>query len=117
MGGVAALAACFAAGRLNRDFRSLPAIATALAGNEPEFSAQIEARVRERFPVGTPEAKLITYLETEGFTPEWARTGEAKAAHFTRDGFLCAKLVRIVWRSDEHGALTDLGGSYASHCF
>jgi hypothetical protein len=106
----------YTAGRYAGNVRALPTIATALTGGEPEFSAEIDERIRNLFPIGSEESRLIEYLATEGFTPEWQRVGEPKAAVFTHLGLLCEKRVRIVWRADERGTLTDIGGGYASHC-
>ena len=104
-------------GRFASDNRALPTIAVALTGNEPEFSAQIDERIHALFPIGSAEAKLIDYLDAEGFAPGWQRAGEPRSASFVRRGLLCNKIVRIVWRPDEHGLLTEIDGSYAGHCF
>ena len=107
----------FTAGRLTGSFRPLPTIAATLTGTETGFSSEIDERIRKLFPVGSEEARLIDYLAAEGFAPGWQRTGDAKAARFIRQGLLCDKSVRVVWRCDDKGTLADVGGSYASHCF
>ena len=104
-------------GRFAGNFRALPTIAATLEGDEAEFSAGIDQRIRALFPIGSDEDKLVDYLASEGFAPEWQRRGQSKSARFVRDGLLCEKIVRITWRSDPMGALTDIGGSYASQCF
>ena len=64
----------FGAGKFTGRFRSLPAIVATLPGDEAEFSRELDNRIRERFPVGTSEDKLIDYLKNEQFRPGMAAT-------------------------------------------
>jgi hypothetical protein len=104
-------------GRFAGNIRALPTIAATLAGDESGFNSEIDQKIRELFPIGSDETKLIDYLASEGFAPEWHRAREPKSALFVREGLFCQKSVRIFWRADANDALTDVGGSYASHCF
>lgn len=75
----------FAAGRMT-GFRGLPEIVGTLPGDESEFSRELDSRIRERFPAGSSEDKLLTYLDKEQFAPEWRRTRwrEFEFLHFER---------------------------------
>ena len=106
----------FGAGKFTGRFRSLPAIVATLPGDEAEFSRELDVRIRERFPVGTSEDKLIDYLKNEHFVPEWRRRDAPNESAFVWDGLLCTKIVRVRWRGDAAGILTDVGGAYESHC-
>jgi hypothetical protein len=110
------MAASFIAGRMTHGLRGLPAIAATLPGNESQFSRELNDRIRERFPIGTSEDSLIAYLAAEKFTPEWRRRDEPIASTFVWNGLLCKKIIRIYWRADTAGALTDVNGSYESRC-
>ena len=110
------MAASFGAGRTAGGFRSLPDIAATLPGDESQFSRELDERIRERFPVGTSEDKLVAYLAGEGFVPDWRRRDAANAAAFAWSGLLCKKIVRASWRADAAGVLTDVNGAYESQC-
>ncbi len=106
----------FGAGKFTGRFRSLPAIVETLPGDEAGFSRELDNRIRERFPVGTSEDKLIDYLKNEHFVPEWRRGDGANSSAFVADGLICEKIARVRWRADAAGALTEVGGAYESHC-
>jgi len=106
----------FFVGRATAGLHHLPALAATLPGDESEFNHEIDERVRELFPIGTSDEKLIAYLSAQGFTPEWRERDYANAASYTWSGVLCAKIVRVIWRADSDGALTAVNGSYKSQC-
>ncbi len=106
----------FAAGRAIGNVHSLPAIAATLPGEESEFSHELDAKVRELFPIGTSEGSLIDYLRDQGFAPEWRGRNEPNAASFIHNGLICKKMIRIFWRADPAGILTDVNGIYESQC-
>ncbi len=110
------MALSFGVGRKSGAFRPLPAIAATLPGVEADFSRELDARIRERFPIGTNEEDLIFYLDGEGFVPQWRRRDEPNTVVFTRNGLLCTDIVTVYWRSDGTGILTEVNGSYASRC-
>jgi hypothetical protein len=70
----------------------------------------------ELFPAGSSEDDLIDYLDAEGFVPEWPRRNGQNAGRFVHDGLICTKIVRVLWRSDDRGKLTNISGGYASSC-
>lgn len=108
--------ASFGVGRQAFRIRDLPNIAATLPGDESQFSRELGERIRERFPVGSNEDKLIGYLVSEDFVPEWRRRDDANASSFIRNGLLCTKIVHVLWRADASGVLTEVNGAYASHC-
>jgi hypothetical protein len=109
-------AASFGVGKGAGGFRGLPEIAATLPGDESQFSRDLDSRIRERFPIGTSEDKLVDYLVSEGFVPEWRRRDAANASAFVWSGLLCTKIIRVRWRSDSGGVLTDVSGSYEARC-
>jgi hypothetical protein len=107
--------ASFAAGRIS-SFRPLPEIVATLPGDESEFSRELDDRVRKRFPIGSSEDKLVDFLTNENFLPDWRRRDSPNASFFVQSGLICQKIVRVLWRAEAAGALTDLRGSYESRC-
>jgi hypothetical protein len=104
----------FGAGRMTLGVRIMPEIVATLPGDESLFSRELDARVRERFPVGTAQDKLIGYL-VANFVPDWPR-GDANASVFIFNGWLCARIVHVLWRADAARTLTNVSGAYESHC-
>jgi hypothetical protein len=105
----------FGAGRMT-GFHALPEIVATLPGDEADFNHEIDTRILERFPVGTSEDKLIEYLASEQFAPNWRRRDEANSSTFVQDGLICRKIARVFWRADAGGLLTDVRGAYERHC-
>src|SRR5271163_5340893 len=95
-------ALAFAAGRMTLGVRIMPEIVATLPGDESEFSRELDARLRERFPIGTSQDKLIGYLVGANFVPDWPRR-DANVGMFIFNGLLCAKTVRVLWRADAAG--------------
>ena len=108
-------AVAFAAGRMTLGVRIMPEIVATLPGDESQFSRELDARFRERFPVGTPQDKLIGYLVGANFVADWPRGG-ANVGVFIFNGWLCNRIARVLWRADSAGALTYISGAYESHC-
>jgi hypothetical protein len=105
----------FCAGRFS-SFRPLPEIVATLPGDESEFSREFDARIRERFPVGSSEDKLVDFLASESFLPDWRRRDHPNATFFVQSGLICQKIIRVFWNADAVGALTNVRGSYESRC-
>ena len=106
---VAAGSACSASTRARRWRPSLP-------GEEAEFSRELDGRIRERFPIGTSEDKLIDFLASENFVPDWRRRDIANSSSLVEGELICRKIVRVRWRADAAGLLTEVGGIYESKC-
>ncbi|MGC2782996.1 MAG: hypothetical protein WA397_03995 [Roseiarcus sp.] len=109
------MALSFAAGRLTLALRIMPEIVATLPNDESQFSRELDARFRERFPIGTSQDKLIGYLVGANFVPDWPR-GDANASRFVFNGLLCDRIARVLWRADAAGNLTRVSGAYESHC-
>jgi hypothetical protein len=109
------MALSFAAGRMTLGVRIMPEIVATVPGDESQFSRELDARLRERFPVGTSQDKLVGYLVGANFVPDWPQRG-ANVAVFIFNGLMCAKTVGVLWRSDAAGSLTSIGGAYKDHC-
>ena len=105
----------FAAGRFS-SFRPLPEIVATLPGDESEFSREFDDRVRERFPIGSSEDKLLAFLTNENFFPDWRRRDNPNSSFFVQSELICQKIVRVFWRADAAGVLTDVRGTYESQC-
>ena len=105
----------FAAGRFS-SFRPLPEIVATLPGDESEFSREFDDRVRERFPIGSSEDKLLAFLTNENFFPDWRRRDNSNSSFFVQSELICQKIVRVFWRADAAGVLTDVRGTYESQC-
>ncbi len=105
----------FGAGRMTLGARIMPEIVPTLPNDESQFSHEFDARVRDRFPIGTSQEKLIGYLVGANFVPDWPQDG-ANASMFIFNGLICDRVARVLWRADALGALTNVSGSYESHC-
>ncbi|HEY3623955.1 MAG TPA: hypothetical protein VGL12_16480 [Roseiarcus sp.] len=105
----------FAAGRMTLGVRIMPEIVATLPGDESQFSRELDARLRERFPIGTSQDKLIGYLVGANFVPDWPRR-DGNASMFIFNGMLCDRIVHVLWRADAAGTLTKVSGAYESHC-
>ena len=108
-------AVAFGAGRFS-GFRPLPEIVATLPGDESEFGREFDSRVRERFPIGSSEDKLLSFLVNEGFLPDWRSRDNPNASFFVQSGLICKKIARVLWRADATGILMDVHGSYESQC-
>jgi hypothetical protein len=112
---LALVAIAFAAGRMTLGPRIMPEIVATLPNDESQFSRELDARLRQRFPLGTSQDKLIGYLVGANFAPDWPR-GETNTSQFIFNGLLCDRSARVLWRADAAGALTYISGAYDSHC-
>jgi hypothetical protein len=108
--------ASFLVGRTTADFRSLPEIVATLPGDESAFGRELDARLHERFPVGSNQESLVAYLANAGFLPEWPRRDGFYGSSFIKSGTICTKIIHVVWRANSRGILTDISGSYESRC-
>jgi hypothetical protein len=105
----------FVAGR-GSGFRPFPEIVATLPGDESTFSQGFDDRLRQRFPIGSSEDKLLGFLVSENFVPDWRRRDDPNASFFVQNGLICQRSARVVWRADAAGTLTEIRGSYGSQC-
>jgi hypothetical protein len=116
LGALATAAISFAVGRSSHDFKPLPTILATLVETRKASTEELTSKSASGFPPGSSEDDLIDYLDAEGFVPEWPRRNGQNAGRFVHDGILCTKIVRVFWRSDDRGKLTNISGGYASRC-
>ena len=86
------MALSFAAGRMTLGARIMPEIVATLPNDESQFSRELDARLRERFPVGTSQDKLIGYLIGANFVPDWSSPEIFVHAVYPTRRFLPARL-------------------------
>jgi hypothetical protein len=110
------IALSFAAGRMTLGFRTVPEIIATLPNDESQLSRELDARIRERFPVGSSEDKLLAYLVSANFVPDWRRREEPNASMFVWNGLMCTRIAHVHWRADAGGILTDVRAVYESQC-
>lgn len=75
-------------------------------------SATFDARVRRRFPPGTPLWQFASELEAEGFAPSWYEVGGDYGAVRREDDFPCVIVARVTWRPDGARRVASARGSY-----
>jgi len=109
------MALSFAAGKMTLGERIMPEIVATLPNDESQFSRELDARLRERFPIGSSQDKLIGYLVGANFVPDWPQHG-VNESEFIFNGLMCDRIAHVSWKADAAGALTNIGGSYESHC-
>ncbi len=80
--------ASFAVGRLAVSPNRLPSIIATLPGEESEFSRELNDRIRQRFPAGASEDKLLEFLADETFSPAWRRRDDPNRAVFLHQGLM-----------------------------
>jgi hypothetical protein len=105
----------FVAGR-GAVFRPFPEIVATLPGDESAFSREFDDRLRQRFPIGSSEDKLLGFLASEDFVPDWRRRDDPNASFFVQDGLICQRTARVFWRATAAGTLTEIRGAYGSQC-
>jgi hypothetical protein len=91
--------------------RELPAV---FAEARPVF----DKRVRQRFPVGSEEAKLLAELHSEAFTLKEASDPSTRyrySATYTAHKLVCNLSWTVSWNS-EKGKITDIAGDYGATC-
>ena len=106
----------FGFGRLGGGAHTLPSMVATIPGDEAGFNQEFNNRMRTRFPPGSSEDALIDYLKSGNFAPDWRRRDGANSSALILDGLICQKIIRVQWRADPAGALTDVSGAYQSHC-
>ena len=115
-GGDAILVAlAFGAGRMTLGLRTMPEIVATLPGDKSEFSRELDARLRERFPAGNEPGQADWLPRQANLLPDWPQRGaNVERIHFERLDL--HKIVRVLWRADEAGSLTSVSGAYEGHC-
>ncbi len=99
------------------DFPQLPAL---LQNLPPHGEAKFSERLRDRYPIGSPETALILELWLEGFRPTTDLSAPLRKAGFDRPGdFIhdaCRRRGTVNWSADAAGRLTAISGNFSVDC-
>ncbi len=93
--------------------RSVP-LTVGMTGDWTTVTKRFDARVRQRFPIGSSESDMGNALSQQGFSQvDWGgATGTEHEAVRREDNFVCRVAARIHWRATADGRLTSVRGSY-----
>jgi len=78
-------------------------------------SAGWTGRLAERFPVGTPEARLVAGLRAERFEVEPAKRS-ASYGWAPNGGFPCSYTLTVDWTVDQASRVSAIRGGYLNAC-
>jgi len=82
-------------------------------------SAKFDARVRGRFPIGTPIYVLSDELEKQGFRPAWSDDQGGYDEHIAErvnNDFGCSYSSRVHWRLNVRGTVSSIRGLRRETC-
>ena len=99
---------------LSAKWSRLPKIVAELPSNVEEANARFDERVTVRFPLGTPEAELISEIVGQGFKlldPFEDELGGINHAVLYRRRFPIVRKWLLCWRSSE-GRITQISGVF-----
>jgi hypothetical protein len=93
----------------------LPQILTSLPTQIDQQSAAFNQRIVTRFPAGSSETNLTNELQKEGFAVK-TPNGDSHSATYTHYGNLFLDPFRrdasVTWKTDSHGIITTISGTY-----
>ncbi len=117
--GVAAASACTATfWQSYVDAKPAP-LTKGLPDETVAMSPAFDARVKARFPPGTPLAGMGLELAREGFVREdWSDLPQSLHVARRHDGnnIACDFVALVFWKSDDHDRLTEIKGEYDATC-
>lgn len=116
-GGIALIVAAIAAVMIRPEILAgaPPKIAAGIAfdpDRETDSAHAFDARLRSRFPPGTPEDALRAELELEGFVHD---EHDLRSWNYTW-GFPCGNWLSATWTADRQGRIARVEGSYSYRC-
>jgi len=91
-----------------------PPLARNLPKDVPAADREFKARVRLRFPPGSPDAAVVRELAAEGFHLEAGR-GAWRSASLKRAVYPCNVIWRVRWRTNA-GKVAETGAEYGLKC-
>lgn len=97
------------------DSRPLPVLAQGLPPANALARQQFSDRVRQRFPLGSPERALIIELWAEGFEHPGS-DGAKHWASLDRHDLPCRQDWTVTWTTGDRGELTAIDGTYIPSC-
>ena len=89
-----------------------PPIAQGMYPMVGAFSPSWSRRLRERFPIGSPERETIKILKREGFKVDPAR----RFAGYGWAKYPCVYTLTVYWRADEIGRVRAIQGGLLNAC-
>ena len=102
--------------QLPNDSRPLPALADGLSKINATARQEFAERIRERFPLGSPERALMLELWAEGFDRPGEGEGQRRWASLVRRSLVCTNAWTVTWTTDDSGHLTTIDGTYIPSC-
>lgn len=93
---------------------SLPPLAKGLSRHINEGDQQFKRRIEGQYPVGSPEAKLISDLKSQGFQVT-VRLGESSEGRLSRFIGCGDKVWSVYWHAG-NGKLTKVLANYGAVC-
>lgn len=89
-----------------------PTIGRELPSNYAEGQKIFDARLKSRFPVGTPEERLVEELGEQGFViPRIQAPDGVRYAQFTSTHLVFRTIWSVRWRADD-GRVAEIWGVY-----
>jgi hypothetical protein len=107
---------------LSPQFAAMPPLLQNIPSNylDPSSREMFSQKLRDRFPVGSPEADLIRELWLEGFLPKTDLRAPERIAEFNRFGDvihdICRRGGSVHWSTDDTGLLTAVSGQFFVNC-
>ncbi|ATQ67321.1 MULTISPECIES: hypothetical protein [Methylosinus] len=99
-----------------RSAPSMPELLLGLGDSQAQGAQEaFQARLRERFPPGSPETAMVRALQEQGFRIDLRR----KEAGFDRAADLedhCRRGGAARWSADAEGRIAEISGGYYIHC-
>ena len=99
----------------------LPAIAAGLPRFVHDAEKEFDRRIKERFPIGSSEKDLVIELNRQGFPAPIQcysvarKPGDENCRYTTfsrASAIFIEEAVRVVWRTDGEGKLSEIVGAY-----
>ena len=69
-----------------------------------------DARIKKRFPVGTPVWHLVNGLSEQGFEPNWPGPGGEHNAQRIDSNYVCDISARVYWTIDKDSKVLTIRG-------
>jgi hypothetical protein len=96
----------------------IPDLGRNLPSDFADANHAFDARIQDRFPIGSSEAALLTELEQEGFVVSDSTVDPAtykSVAIYDRPGLPCRLTWRVFW-SSEDSKISAISGHYGGVC-
>ncbi|MBP0114017.1 MULTISPECIES: hypothetical protein [Bradyrhizobium] len=106
-------------------YRPFPNLAAGISSlsTDAEARSEFTRRLRQKFPVGSPDAILKAELDREGWGPIYIdnindRRPPDQYVRFKRHmSLLFVEVATVAWKSDDNGNLIEISGRYFRDAF